>query len=73
MAGIAVLQLFVPVPGYGAGTFEKATSINAWLDQLLIPGKLNNKVFDPEGVLCIVSAVTITLMGGVAGYVIRSL
>jgi predicted acyltransferase len=72
MAGIAVLQLFVPVPEYGAGTFEKATSINAWLDRMLIPGKLHNDMFDPEGVLCIVSAVTVTLLGGVAGYVIRS-
>jgi len=72
MAGVAALQLFVPVPGHGAGTFEPATSINAWLDQLLIPGRLHGKVFDPEGVLCIVSAVTITMMGSLAGYIIRS-
>ena len=72
MGGVAILQLFVPVPGYGAGTFEPGTSINAWLDQLLIPGRLHGEVFDPEGVLCIVSAVTITLMGALAGYVIRS-
>jgi predicted acyltransferase len=72
MGGVAALQLFVPVAGHGAGTFEPATSINAWLDQLLIPGRLHGKVFDPEGVLCIISAVTITLMGALAGYVIRS-
>ena len=72
MGGVAALQLFVPVPEYGAGTFESGTSINAWLDQLLIPGRLHGKVFDPEGVLCIVSAVTITLMGAIAGYIIRS-
>jgi predicted acyltransferase len=72
MAGIAVLQLFVPVPGFGAGTFEPASSINAWLDQKFIPGRLNDEVFDPEGVLCIVSAVTVTLMGTLAGHVLRS-
>jgi predicted acyltransferase len=72
MAGIAVLQLLVPVPGYGAGTFEPATTINAWLDQMLVPGRLNDEVFDPEGVLCIISAITITLMGTLAGYVLRS-
>jgi predicted acyltransferase len=72
MAGIAALQLFVPVPGYGAGTFEPASTINAWLDQKLIPGRLNDEVFDPEGVLCIVSAITITLMGTLAGHVLRS-
>lgn len=71
MGGVAILQLFVPVSGYGAGTFEAATSINAWLDQLLIPGRLHGKVFDPEGVLCIVSAITITVMGGLSGYLLR--
>jgi predicted acyltransferase len=72
MAGVAVLQLFVPVPGYGAGTFQPDTSINAWLDQLLIPGRLYGKVYDPEGFLCIISAVSITMMGALAGYIIRS-
>jgi predicted acyltransferase len=72
MAGVAALQLFVPVSGFGAGTFEPATTINAWLDQLLIPGRLNDDVFDPEGVLCIVSAVSVTLMGTLAGHVLRS-
>lgn len=72
MAGVAVLQLFVPVPGYGAGTFEPGSSINAWFDQLLIPGRLYGEVYDPEGFLCIVSAVTITMMGSLAGYLIRS-
>lgn len=72
MVGVTVLQLFVPVPGYGAGTFEPASTINAWLDQRLVPGKLYDTDFDPEGVLCIVSAISITLMGALAGYVIRS-
>ena len=72
LTGVAVLQLLVPVPGFGAGTFEPASTINAWLDQRLIPGRLHGKVFDPEGVLCIVSAVSVTLMGALAGYVIRS-
>jgi len=39
LASVSVLQLFIPVPGFGAGTFSPATTINAWLDQLLIPGK----------------------------------
>lgn len=72
LAAVAAVQLFVPVPGYGAGTFQPATSINAWLDQRLIPGRLNDDVFDPEGVLCIVSAISVTLLGALAGFVIRS-
>lgn len=72
LSGVAILQLFVPVPGFGAGSFEPAETINAWLDQKLLPGKLYDKVFDPEGILCIVSAISITLLGSLAGYLIRS-
>ncbi len=72
LTGVAALQLFVPVPGYGAGTFEPASTINAWLDQLLLPGRLYDTDFDPEGILCIVSAVSATLLGAISGYVIRS-
>jgi len=72
-AGVALLQLFVPVPGYGeGGIFEPASSLNAWLDTHFIPGRLNDEVFDPEGVLCIVSAVSMTLLGTLAGHIIRS-
>jgi predicted acyltransferase len=66
MAGVTILHLFVPVPGYGAGTFEKGTNINAWIDSFIFGGS------DPEGLLCMVSAIAITLMGALAGYLIRS-
>lgn len=67
MTGVTVLHLFVPVPGYGAGTFEKGTNINAWIDRIILGGP------DPEGILCMVSAIAITLMGALAGYLIRSM
>ena len=66
MTGVTILHLFVPVPGFGAGTFEKGTNINAWIDKIILGG------FDPEGILCMVSAIAITLMGALAGYLIRS-
>jgi predicted acyltransferase len=71
LAGIAAIQLFVPVPGYGAGLLDPVGGINAWLDRLLLPGKLYGGTYDPEGVLCIVSAISVTLMGTLAGSVLR--
>ena len=71
MAGIAALQLGFPVPGYGAGLLDPVGGVNAWLDRLLIPGRLHGKTFDPEGVLCIVSAITVTMMGVIAGGILR--
>ena len=71
LAGIATLQLAIPVPGYGAGLLDPVGGINAWIDRLLLPGRLHGGTFDPEGLLCIVSAITVTLMGSFAGFVLR--
>ncbi|MCF6356958.1 MAG: DUF5009 domain-containing protein [Draconibacterium sp.] len=72
LAGIAAIQFLVPVPGFGAGAFTPDGSINAWLDQHILPGKLIYKTYDPEGVLCIVSATSVTLMGTFAGFIFRN-
>ncbi len=76
LAGYAVVQLFVPVPGVGAGDLSPGGIINGYIDRMLLPGRLYGKVdgvqtFDPEGLLCIVSATGITLMGTLAGSVLR--
>ena len=71
LAGIAILQLFVPVPGFGAGVITPEGSINAWIDQHFLPGRLIYGTYDPEGVLCIISATSVTLMGSFAGNILR--
>jgi predicted acyltransferase len=71
LSGIAILQLAVPVPGYGAGVLDQVGGINAWIDRMFLPGRLHGKTFDPEGLLCIVSAITVTLMGSFAGSILR--
>lgn len=68
---IAILQLWVPVPGYGAGVLDKVGGMNAWLDRMFLPGRLYGETFDPEGLLCCISAITVTLMGGLAGSFLR--
>jgi predicted acyltransferase len=71
LSGIAILQLIVPVPGYASGLLDKVGGMNAWLDRTFLPGRLYGETFDPEGLLCIVSAITVTLMGAIAGSVLR--
>ena len=71
LAGISVLQLWTPVPGYGAGELTQAGSINAYIDQLLLPGLLLDSTFDPEGLLNNVSAIGIALMGVFSGLILR--
>lgn len=71
LVSIAALQLAVPVPGQGAGLLDPVNGINAYLDRLLIPGRLHGTTFDPEGLLCSISAISVTLMGALAGGVLR--
>ncbi len=71
LALISMLQLVVPVPGMGTGILQHGVGINAWLDQTLLPGRLNDTTFDPEGVLCIVSATSVTLLGAISGFLLR--
>lgn len=71
LGGVAILQLLVPVPGVGAGVLTPEGCINGYIDRMLLPGRLHGKVFDPEGLLCVISAVSVTLMGSFAGYFLR--
>ena len=71
LAGYAVIQLLIPVPGVGAGVLTRTGCINGYIDQILLPGKLYGKTFDPEGILCAISATGITLMGTIAGNILR--
>jgi predicted acyltransferase len=72
LLGYAVIQNFIPVPGVGAGVLTPDGCINGYIDRMLLPGRLYGKVFDPEGLLCIISATGITLMGAIAGEVLRA-
>ena len=72
MTGITILHLFTPVPGFGPGVLTPEGSINAWIDQNFLPGKLIYGTYDPEGILSIVSATAITLFGSFAGVILRS-
>jgi predicted acyltransferase len=67
-----LVQNFMPVPGFGSGVLTADGSINAFLDQRITPGRLYGGTYDPEGVINNISAVGITLMGTLAGLILRS-
>ncbi len=71
LLGFGIIQLLIPVPGVGAGVLTPEGCINGYIDQLFLPGRLHGGTFDPEGILCSLSATGITLMGTVAGNILR--
>ena len=64
---VAGLQLFYPVPGYGAGLLTPEGSVNGYIDRMVLPGRIHGGSYDPEGLLGMLSAVTIALAGVGAG------
>lgn len=71
LIGYALLQLFFPVPGYGAGSFTPEGSINALIDTHLLPGiTYQNRPLDPEGILSTIPAVANALAGVFVGHFI---
>lgn len=72
LLGFGIIHLLIPVPGVGAGILKPEGSINGYIDQLLLPGRLHGGTFDPEGILSSLSATGITLMGTIAGNILRN-
>ena len=73
LVAVTVLQLFTPVPGFGAGVLTPEGSINAWIDQHFLPGRLAYGPYDALGVLCVISAIPITIIGSLAGNILRNI
>lgn len=70
LAGYAAIQLWVPVPGYGAGVLTPDGCINSYIDRNFLPGRMGQGKFDALGLLCILSASAVTLMGSFAGQIL---
>jgi predicted acyltransferase len=70
LAGYAALQLWVPVPGHGAGVLTPEGCINSYIDRNYLPGRMGQGTFDALGLLCILSASAVTLMGSFAGHIL---
>ena len=71
LVGYSIIQLLVPVPGFGAGVLTPEGCINGYIDRLFLPGRLYGGTYDPEGIMCSLSATGVTLMGTFAGSILR--
>ena len=71
LVGYGIIQLLVPVPGVGAGVLTPEGCINGYIDRMLLAGHTYREMFDPEGILCSLSATGVTLMGTFAGSILK--
>lgn len=63
---------WVPVPGFGAGVLTVEGNLAAYLDTLVIPGRLYHGGWDAEGILSTMPACATCLMGYLTGCWLRS-
>ncbi len=65
LIGVGILQ-------YVWGPLTPAQCVNAAIDKAWLPGILYDGTYDPEGILCIVSAVPMHLLGFLCGWMLIS-
>lgn len=70
--GIAILHLWVPVPGIGANVLTASGSINSFIDKIFLPGALYGGTYDPEGIISVIGGCCLALSGLIAGRLLQS-
>lgn len=63
-----LVMTLVPVPGYGYAILEPGKNMAAWVDSFLLPGKMYQGTWDPEGVLSSFTAVVTGIAGMLTGH-----
>jgi predicted acyltransferase len=69
----ALLMFYFPVPGVGAGLFEKGRNFAAFIDSMILNGHMwtVSKTWDPEGIISTIPAIATTLFGAITGDYLR--
>ncbi len=76
--GGAILVLYwlamvlIPTPGYGKAMLEPGINLAAYLDSFLLPGKMWQGTWDPEGLLSTIPAIATGISGLLAGTLLVS-
>ena len=71
LVGYWALMTFVPVPGIGAGSFDRDMNLANWIDSQYLPGRLWDRTRDPEGLLSTLPAIGTCLVGVLAGLLLK--
>jgi predicted acyltransferase len=71
LVGYWALMTFVPVPGIGAGSYERGANLANWIDANYLPGKKWYGTWDPEGLLSTLPAIATCLLGVFAGLLLK--
>ena len=65
-------MVLIPTPGYDKAMLEPGINLAAWVDSQLLPGKMWQGTWDPEGILTTFPAIATGIMGMLTGKLILS-
>lgn len=73
LVGYWLLLRFIPAPDMPAGTdpFSIEGNLVGYIDRNIVPGKLYQDIFDPEGILSILPAIVTAMLGAFTGEFVR--
>lgn len=66
------IMKYIPVPGYGAGVLEPGKNLANYIDSMVIPFKMFQGTWDPEGLLSTIPAIATTITGIMTGFIIQA-
>ncbi|MDR3714119.1 MAG: heparan-alpha-glucosaminide N-acetyltransferase domain-containing protein [Puia sp.] len=72
LVAYCMAMTLIPVPGYGYAILEPGKNLAAWLDHYVIPGRMWQGTWDPEGVLSTFPAIVTGICGMLAGHLVIS-
>ncbi len=72
LLGYWFILLWIPPPGQTESILEPGMNIVNWVDSKLIPGKLYQGTWDPEGILSTFPAIVSSITGIIAGWILAN-
>ena len=63
-------MMFVPFSGNLAGTLEPGDNFAAWIDSFIVPGRMYQETWDPEGFYSTISSIATGITGMLCGKMI---
>lgn len=67
-----VVMIFIPTPGFDQAMLEPGANLAAWVDQQLLPGKMWQGTWDPEGILSTFPSFVTGITGMLVGKLLIS-
>lgn len=72
LVGYYLAMTYIPVPGRGVGDYSRPGNLAAYIDRTVLSGHIYKPDYDPEGILSTLPAIATTLLGVLAGHLLRT-